>query len=145
MRTRVMCGVFLSTFSILGIIGNILSIIVFTRPSMRTDSNLILSGKTFIFTFQENNIQVSILCKQNHLFSNISLLFSSSWYLWFNLSFDPSFSTWIDRGCIPKRIQQCHQISFSCHPSNWFISLHLWNLYHGFIDCCTLYCHMSSR
>ena len=49
MRTRVMCGVFLSTFSILGIIGNILSIIVFTRPSMRTDSNLILSGKIFIF------------------------------------------------------------------------------------------------
>ena len=49
MRTRVMCGVFLSTFSILGIIGNVLSIIVFTRPSMRTDSNLILSGKTFIF------------------------------------------------------------------------------------------------
>ena len=74
-----MCGVFLSAFSILGIIGNILSIIVFTRPSMRTDSNLILSGKTFIFTFQEDNIQVSILCKQNHLFSIIFTLFSSSW------------------------------------------------------------------
>jgi len=44
MRKRIMCGVFLSTFSILGIIGNILSIIVFTRPSMRTDSNLILSA-----------------------------------------------------------------------------------------------------
>ena len=59
MRKRIMCGVFLSTFSILGIIGNILSIIVFTRPSMRTDSNLILSGKTFIFTFQEDNILTS--------------------------------------------------------------------------------------
>ena len=59
MRKRIICGVFLSTFSILGIIGNILSIIVFTRPSMRTDSNFILSGKTFIFTFQEDNVQVN--------------------------------------------------------------------------------------
>ena len=55
MRKRIMLGVFLCTFSILGIICNILSIIVFTRPSMRTDSNLILSGETFIFTFQEDN------------------------------------------------------------------------------------------
>ena len=42
---RVVCGVFLSTFGILGIIGNILSIIVFTRPSMRTGSYLIFCGK----------------------------------------------------------------------------------------------------
>ena len=78
MRTRVMCGVFLSTFSILGIIGNILSIIVFTRPSMRTDSNLILSGKTFIFIYQEDIIQVSFA---NKIIYFLILLFSSSWYL----------------------------------------------------------------
>ena len=38
-------------FSILGAIGNILSLIVFTRPSMMTtETNYILIGK-FLFTF----------------------------------------------------------------------------------------------
>ena len=38
-------GVLLSTFGILGILGNILSITVLTRPTMKTDTNLILCGK----------------------------------------------------------------------------------------------------
>ena len=42
---RVLCGVLLSTFGILGIIGNILSIIVFTRSSM----NQAKSGDSLIF------------------------------------------------------------------------------------------------
>ena len=42
---RVLCGALLSTFGIFGIIGNIFSIIVFTRPSMRTGCYLIFSGK----------------------------------------------------------------------------------------------------
>ena len=33
------------TLSILGVIGNILSIIVFTRPTMKSDINFILIGK----------------------------------------------------------------------------------------------------
>ena len=142
MRTRVMCGVFLSTFSILGIIGNVLSIIVFTRPSMRTDSNLILSGKTFIFIPQEDIIQVSFA---NKIIYFLILLFSSSWYLWFNLPYDPSHPTWIRTGYKPKRLFKCHQICFPCHPSSWFIPLHLWNLHHCFIDCCTIRCNLPSR
>ena len=39
---KVICGVFLSTFGILGIVGNILSIIVFTRPSMKKSGNSII-------------------------------------------------------------------------------------------------------
>ena len=42
---RVLCGVLLSTFGILGIIGNMLSIIVFTRPSMKSGVSLIFCGK----------------------------------------------------------------------------------------------------
>ena len=42
---RVLCGVFLSTFGVLGIIGNIIVIIVFTRPSMRSATNMIFCGK----------------------------------------------------------------------------------------------------
>ena len=42
---RVLCGVLLSTFGILGIIGNMLSIIVFTRPSMRSGVSLIFCGE----------------------------------------------------------------------------------------------------
>ena len=44
---RVLCGVFLSTFGVLGIIGNIIVIIVFTRPSMRSATNMIFCGKHF--------------------------------------------------------------------------------------------------
>ena len=45
MLNKLLAGVFLNTFGILGILGNILSIIVFTRPPMKSDTNLILCGK----------------------------------------------------------------------------------------------------
>ena len=44
---KVICGVLLSTFGILGIVGNILSIIVFTRPSMKKSGNSIIFCGTF--------------------------------------------------------------------------------------------------
>ena len=44
---RILCGVLLSTFGVLGIIGNIIVIIVFTRPSMRSATNMIFCGKYF--------------------------------------------------------------------------------------------------
>ena len=44
---KILCGGVLSTMSILGIIGNIMSIIVFTRPKMNSSSDTILLGKNF--------------------------------------------------------------------------------------------------
>ena len=42
---KVLCGVLYSTFGTLGILGNVLSIIVFTRSGMRSnDSYMILCG-----------------------------------------------------------------------------------------------------
>ena len=44
---KILCGGVLSTMSMLGIIGNIMSIIVFTRPKMNSSSDTILLGKNF--------------------------------------------------------------------------------------------------
>ena len=44
---KMLCGGILSTMSILGIIGNIMSIVVFTRPKMNSSSDTILLGKNF--------------------------------------------------------------------------------------------------
>ena len=41
------------TLSILGVIGNVLSIIVFTRPTMKSDINFILIGKYTKFSYSE--------------------------------------------------------------------------------------------
>lgn len=95
--------------------------------------------------FKNQWIQISYVNKFLYFLICIFLLFSSSWHLWFNLSFDPSYSTWIERGCKPKRVWKCHPICFSCHSSSWFISLHLWNLYSCLIDYCSIHCHMSSK
>jgi hypothetical protein len=46
---KVICGVLLSTFGILGIVGNILSIIVFTRPSMKKSGNSIIFCALAVF------------------------------------------------------------------------------------------------
>ena len=44
---KILCGGVLSTMSIFGIIGNIMSIIVFTRPKMNSSSDTILLGKNY--------------------------------------------------------------------------------------------------
>ena len=42
---KILCGGLLSTLGILGVIGNIMAIIVFTRPNMNSAGDRILLGK----------------------------------------------------------------------------------------------------
>ena len=75
---KILCGGVLSTMSILGIIGNIMSIIVFTRPKMNSSSDTILLGKNFACTVKLGNKELFGHCEivplsQMFLSANCSL------------------------------------------------------------------------
>ena len=61
---KTLCGGILSSLSILGIIGNILSIIVFTRPKMNSSSDKILLGK---YSFYSHHRIWSGIVSQNFI------------------------------------------------------------------------------
>ena len=46
---KILCGGLLSTLGILGVIGNIMAIIVFTRPNMNSAGDRILLGKNQLY------------------------------------------------------------------------------------------------
>ena len=50
---KILCGGAQSFVAFLGIIGNIMSIIVFSRPRMNSSSDMILLGKNMITRFKD--------------------------------------------------------------------------------------------
>ena len=83
MVKRLLCGVFLCSFGILGIIGNILSIIVFTR-SMKSVNNMIVCGKS---NNKNLNFEIEILnflpwCNLTKgIYNRLAQVTRRDWYL----------------------------------------------------------------